>query len=76
MPELESVTLTAWLKLVDGSGQEVVLLRCDVTRAHAVGVFAKGVPLNRLAPVDVLRRFSTRSRVDAQGNFHEERLLS
>jgi len=35
-----------------------------------------GGPLNRLAPVDVLRRFSTGSRVDAQGNSHEERLLS
>ena len=76
VPRVESISLTAWLKLVDGGGQEVVLLHCDVTRERAAGIFAKGVPLNRLAPIDVLRRFPTRTRVDAHGNFHEERLLT
>jgi len=74
-PAIETIELAAWLKLVDGSGEELVLLTTHATRERMPGLRARDTPLNRLAPIDVLRRFPTRTRVDSQGNFHEERTL-
>ena len=69
-PEMESVRLSVWVKTVDGVGHELPVLTTHVLRAQAAGVSA-----GRVGPFDVLRRFSTRARIDRHGNFHDEREL-
>jgi hypothetical protein len=73
---IAAITLTVWVKAIGASDHEVPVLTTRVTRERASGIFAgRRWRALRSRPLDVLRQFPTRVRVDRHGNFHEERTL-
>jgi hypothetical protein len=68
--DVDSVLLGVWMRL-DSSGQESPLLQTNATRERAKALASR----RRLAPFEILRCFSTHTRIDRRGNIHDVRLL-
>jgi hypothetical protein len=71
LTEVDSVTVSAWIKTVDGVGRETRVLVTHATRDDVARIPSKG----RLGAVETLRRYATLTCIDRHGNFHEEKPL-
>ena len=73
--EIQILLLTALVKRVgDEDDMAIPVLATEITREIAEPILRAKSPRGR-SPIDILRRFPTRCRVDRRGNFHEEREL-
>jgi hypothetical protein len=71
LTEIDSVTISAWIKTIDGVGRETRVLVTHATREERARIPSKG----RLGSADTLRRYATLTCIDRHGNFHKEKPL-
>jgi hypothetical protein len=72
---IESIRLSVWVKPIGAEGRERSVLTTHASR-HQLDAILDGSRLRRrLAPVEVLCRLSTTTRIDRHGNFQDERAL-